>query len=196
MPIITPAYPSMCSTHNVNLQTQTIMTQEFKRGAEICDRITIGSAQWAELFEKHDFFYKYRYYLQVVASSGQADLQLKWSGTVESKIRQLILKLEFVPGLLLSHPFTKGFDRVSLTYNDEELRQVACGLIPPDVAARTQSSDLPETEDAAKKKVEEDQQEVENSGGRKIYTTTFYIGLTVAPKDRECHPPLRVAGSP
>ena len=33
MPIITPAYPSMCSTHNVTLSTQQIMTAEFKRGA-------------------------------------------------------------------------------------------------------------------------------------------------------------------
>lgn len=32
MPIITPAYPSMCSTHNVTQSTQMIMTQEFKRG--------------------------------------------------------------------------------------------------------------------------------------------------------------------
>lgn len=35
MPIITPAYPSMCSTHNVTLSTQSIMTAEFKRGAFI-----------------------------------------------------------------------------------------------------------------------------------------------------------------
>lgn len=35
MPIITPAYPSMCSTHNVTLSTQSIMTAEFKRGASM-----------------------------------------------------------------------------------------------------------------------------------------------------------------
>lgn len=32
MPIITPAYPSMCATHNVMASTQQIMTEEFKRG--------------------------------------------------------------------------------------------------------------------------------------------------------------------
>ena len=38
----------------------------------------IGTAEWSELFEKHDFFHKYRYYLQIVASAANADLQLKW----------------------------------------------------------------------------------------------------------------------
>lgn len=32
MPIITPAYPSMCATHNVTASTQMIMTEEFKKG--------------------------------------------------------------------------------------------------------------------------------------------------------------------
>lgn len=32
MPIITPAFPSMCATHNVCASTQMIMTGEFKKG--------------------------------------------------------------------------------------------------------------------------------------------------------------------
>jgi hypothetical protein len=32
MPIITPAYPAMCATHNVAASTQMIVTEEFKKG--------------------------------------------------------------------------------------------------------------------------------------------------------------------
>ena len=94
MPIITPAYPAMCSTHNVTASTQMIITSEFKRGiasifffasilthsigAEIVDKIIIGTAEWSELFAKHDFFHRYRYYLQVIASTGNAERQTKW----------------------------------------------------------------------------------------------------------------------
>lgn len=74
-----------------------IITSEFKRGiftnlfplqnvdsdthsigAEIVDKIIIGTAEWSELFAKHDFFHRYRYYLQVIASTGSSDRQIKW----------------------------------------------------------------------------------------------------------------------
>lgn len=47
-------------------------------GADIVDKVIVGSAQWSELFVKHDFFHKYRYYLQIIASTGDGDLQIKW----------------------------------------------------------------------------------------------------------------------
>lgn len=78
MPVITPAYPAMCSTHNVSQSTQAIMTKEFKRAADIVDKIVVRDAQWADLFEPVDFFSKYRYYLQITASSVDSDVQLKW----------------------------------------------------------------------------------------------------------------------
>lgn len=36
MPIITPAYPSMCSTHNVTDSTKTVMLSEFNDGTPCC----------------------------------------------------------------------------------------------------------------------------------------------------------------
>jgi len=71
-----------------------VMTEEFKKGltgisplgygtntslgADIVDKVIVGSADWSELFAKHDFFHKYRYYLQIIASTGDHDLQIKW----------------------------------------------------------------------------------------------------------------------
>ena len=54
------------------------MTQECKRAAAIVDKIVVGTGDWSELFAKHDFFYKYRYYLQIIASTGNSELQRKW----------------------------------------------------------------------------------------------------------------------
>ncbi|KAJ7055025.1 poly-A polymerase [Mycena amicta] len=164
MPIITPAYPAMCATHNVTASTQTIMTEEFKKAADTVDRVIVGKATWAELFAKHDFFHKYRYYLQVIASTGKPDLQLKWAGTVESRIRQLVMKLEFVESLTLAHPFTRGFEQTFYCLSDEEVRQVAQGTISDAVLRR--------------KKEEMD----EKDGGGVVYSTTFYIGLMIEPR--------------
>ncbi|KAG1763157.1 Poly(A) polymerase central domain-containing protein [Suillus occidentalis] len=164
MPIITPAYPAMCSTHNVTASTQMIVTEEFKKGADIVDKVIVGTASWSELFQKHDFFHKYRYYLQVIASTATADLQIKWAGTVESRIRQLVMKLEYVDSLILAHPFIKGFDQVLHCITEEEVRQVAQGQISDVVAKRTQA-DIEGLE-----------------GASTVHSTTFYIGLLIEPK--------------
>ncbi|KAF9226885.1 Poly(A) polymerase [Gyrodon lividus] len=164
MPIITPAYPAMCATHNVTASTQMIVTEEFKKGADIVDRVIVGTASWSELFAKHDFFHKYRYYLQVVASTDDSDLQIKWAGTVESRIRQLVMKLEYVDSLILAHPFIKGFEQMSHCISSEEVRQVAQGQISDAIIKRTKA-DMEGTQDAST-----------------VYSTTFYIGLLVEPK--------------
>ncbi|CAO1623547.1 unnamed protein product [Sympodiomycopsis kandeliae] len=182
MPIITPAYPSMCSTHNVTPSTQMIMTQECKLAAEVVDRIIVGTATWTELFKKHDFFYKYKYYLQIIASSGSSDLQLKWQGTVESKVRQLVMKVELVPTIVCAHPFIKGFDQISECHTDEEVRRVATGDIPDEVAQRTKLEKLPKDGEGAKAQDELAKQQTAQEGHRMIWTTTWYIGLEVQPR--------------
>lgn len=174
MPIITPAYPAMCSTHNVTESTQMIMTEELKKASEIVDRVMIGSTSWSELFAKHDFFHKYRYYLQVIASTGDPDLQIKWSGTVESRIRQLVMKLEYVDSLILAHPFIKGFEQTSYCASPDEIRAVAQG----------------EISEAIKKRKPEDIEGKE--GGGPVYSTTFYIGLAIEPKPAGTTGPRRL----
>ena len=166
MPIITPAYPSMCSTHNVTLSTQSVMTAEFKRAAEVVDKVFVGSAPWSELFAANDFFSRYKYYLQITASSADPDTQLKWEGTVESKVRQLVMKLEFVDTLDLAHPFIKGFERKSYCVTEAEQKAVATGEAPPEIDARTEADLVP-------------------GQGGVVYTTSFFIGLVIEKKPGE-----------
>ncbi|KAJ2816054.1 polynucleotide adenylyltransferase, partial [Coemansia furcata] len=94
MPIITPAYPSMCATHNVSQSTKYIIDAELKRGGEIVTKIMSGKAKWTELFEKSDFFRRYRYYLQVNVMSTDVESHNLLHGFVESRLRQYVAQLE------------------------------------------------------------------------------------------------------
>ncbi|KAJ3306686.1 polynucleotide adenylyltransferase [Kappamyces sp. JEL0829] len=174
MPVITPAYPSMCSTHNVTQSTQLITTAEFGRAAEIADRILLGQENWTTLFEKSDFFHKYKYYLQVCASSTSAEAQSKWSGLVESRLRQLIMKLELVENLEVAHPFIKTFERIQECRSEEEKVAAQNGKI-------IENSQQQEPTIAAA--VENGQTDPAAAPSTKIWTTIFYIGIGASKKD-------------
>lgn len=110
MPVITPAYPSMCATHNITTSTQKIILKELSRGAEIMAQISAGEKTWTALLERHRFFHDYKFYLCVVAATlGTDEDHLKWSGMIESKLRILVQKLEVADGIGLAHPYVKDF---------------------------------------------------------------------------------------
>ena len=78
MPVITPAYPSMCSTHNVTRSTLEVITSEFARAADISEKIMKGKLPWSALFVKHEFFLRYKYYLAITAASKSPETKVKW----------------------------------------------------------------------------------------------------------------------
>lgn len=80
------------------------------------------------------------------------------------------MKLEYVESLILAHPFIKGFDQVSYCLSEEEVRAVAQGEISDAVASRKK----------------EDIEGKEGAGP--VYSTTFYIGLAIEPKQRKFLP--------
>ncbi|KAK9464749.1 Poly(A) polymerase central domain-containing protein [Lipomyces arxii] len=185
MPIITPAYPSMCATHNISASTQKVIMSELKRGAGLMDEIMLGKLPWGELFTKHEFFHKYKYYLAIYASSkGTAEQQLKWSGLVESKLRLFVQKLEWIDSIELAHPYVKEFDQVHYCSDEEEARRIADGEQLQ--AATTKEADLVQSakieEEGAKG---EAMDKVETAGtddkAKKlvVYTTAFFIGLEI-----------------
>lgn len=111
MPVITPAYPSMCATHNITSSTMTQVMKELNRGAQITTNILCGKSTWDDLFERHRFFHEHKFYLCIVAATkGISDEHLKWSGMIESKLRLLVLKLELVDGVKLALPYFKTFE--------------------------------------------------------------------------------------
>ncbi|KAI9863370.1 MAG: polynucleotide adenylyltransferase [Trichoglossum hirsutum] len=187
MPIITPAYPSMCATHNITMSTKEIISNEMKRAAEIVDSIMIGQFQWKDLFSKHAFFTSgYKYYLSIVAASRSRETQLIWSGLVESKIRLLVSSLEQVEAIHLAHPFNKGFDRVHHCRTEDEVEKIINGDLQFQAKdVKTEKTDL--TSVPKSNSTGGVAENVENpNGGAKaeekadentIYTTTYYIGI-------------------
>ncbi|KAF3438619.1 hypothetical protein FNV43_RR21382 [Rhamnella rubrinervis] len=118
MPIITPAYPSMNSSYNVSSSTLRIMSNEFQRGSEICEAMETSKADWDTLFEPYPFFEAYKNYLQIEISAEDADDLRKWKGWVESRLRQLTLKLErHTYNMLQCHPHPGDFQDKSRPFH-------------------------------------------------------------------------------
>ncbi|KAK7267602.1 hypothetical protein RIF29_20280 [Crotalaria pallida] len=110
MPIITPTYPCMNSSYNVSSSTLRIMTDEFQRGNEICEAMEVNKTDWDTLFEPYPFFESYKHYLHMDVSAENADDLRKWKGWVESRLRQLTLKIErHTYGMLQCHPHPGDF---------------------------------------------------------------------------------------
>lgn len=63
--------------------------------------IELNKAQWSTLFEPYLFFELYKNYLQVDIVAEDADDLLAWKGWVESRLRQLTLKVLDVYRLVL-----------------------------------------------------------------------------------------------
>ncbi|BFZ11736.1 hypothetical protein BsWGS_14775 [Bradybaena similaris] len=103
MPIITPAYPQQNSTYNVTQSTRTIIMEEFHEGLNVVTHIYEGREEWSRLFERSDFFHKYKHYIVLKAIAEEEDHYLEWKGYVESKIRLLVGNLERNPIIKLAH---------------------------------------------------------------------------------------------
>uniref|UniRef100_A0ACD6AHR6 Uncharacterized protein n=1 Tax=Avena sativa TaxID=4498 RepID=A0ACD6AHR6_AVESA len=110
MPIITPAYPCMNSSYNVSTSTLRVMIEQFQFGNKICQEIELNKANWSALFEPFNFFEAYKNYLQVdIIAEDDEDLRL-WKGWVESRLRQLTLKIERdTYGKLQCHPYPSEY---------------------------------------------------------------------------------------
>ena len=195
MPVITPAYPSMCATHNISNFTKRIICREMERAFEIVEKIFSKQLRWKDLFSRHSFFTDgYKYYLGVIAASRSREAQLTWSGLVESKVRLLVSLLEHVESIELAHPFVKGFDRVHRCRTEEEVERILQGDLRFHAKrVQTESTDLvhghqPDRDPNGNTPAPPQNGGAPDSNGDDagngfrytIYTTTFYIGIEIA----------------
>ncbi|CAI6336331.1 unnamed protein product [Periconia digitata] len=165
MPVITPAYPQMCSTHGVTRSTKAVMEDEFQRGADITTKIQNGTSTWDELLQRHSFFTKdYPRYLSVIATSLTADADENFKGLVKSKITRLSRAIEDTdPNDKTARPYMKEFDRVHRCVNADQIERVKQGSM--DYLVKKGDSQNDETSADASNTL--------------VYTSTLYIGLYV-----------------
>jgi len=109
LPIITPAYPAMNSTHNVSASTKRLLLSEMQRAAETVLKVEQGLTRWDSLFERTQLFTLYKYYVRVDCLARTKAEHTKWQGYVESRVRFMLLRLEQTPGVAFAHPHTKTF---------------------------------------------------------------------------------------
>ena len=192
MPIITPAYPSMCATHNITISTKKVIEKEWERAGDLTDRIYVGQAQWRDLFAKHTFFTNdYKYYLSINSASRNKDAQHVWSGLVESKIRLLVQNLDNEPSIGIARPFNKGFSRVHNCKDEGEVDNVISGSLQfqaKDVGTQTTDTVNDPKHDAVAQGDTGDISMPTGNGEAKsndaqassMFTTTYYIGIELS----------------
>ncbi|KAJ2608008.1 polynucleotide adenylyltransferase [Coemansia sp. RSA 1365] len=199
MPIITPAYPSMCATHNVSQSTKQIIEMEVKRGLIIVDKVMQHETTWQDLFEKDEFFRRYKFYLQVNVSSTDGDVQHGLHGFIESRVRQYVTKLENTGQFVLIHPYIKSYDHDFVCKSDEEAQRIRAGfrpmqqetpaLVPDEESTDVPAAAVPEADQGNKEESSDsdgkaDKGDNKSSGDTgKIYTSAFYLGLLLMKRD-------------
>jgi len=99
MPIVTPAFPSMNSTHNVSETTRRIILEEIARGVKTVEQVEQGRSKWAEVYNQLPFFTQYRHFICIEVLAKSKPTFTKWIGWIESQLRRLVKHLEGVSSI-------------------------------------------------------------------------------------------------
>ncbi|KAF2430793.1 Poly(A) polymerase [Tothia fuscella] len=186
MPVITPAFPSMCATNNINHSTKSVIQKEMVRAKALTNDIFTKKVSWKKLFEKHTFFTEgYKYYLSVISGSKSKDGQQMWGGLVQSKLRHLVSGIaDWDTGVDLAHPYVKGFERVHRCATEEDVDAVLHGSMKFVVGSETVEGQESAKHKAAVAGVVDvqppDESRKVEEGVITMWTTTYYVGLELA----------------
>merc|ERR1712190_558638 len=116
MPVITPAFPAMNSTHNVSETTRRILLDEFRRGYDMVKQVESQKIEWNLVHEPYVFFTQFKHFIWLEVLTKNQEVYHKFRAWVESKLRLMTKQLEASSGLIL-HPSTEQYD---LTGRDSE----------------------------------------------------------------------------
>ncbi|KAI5174054.1 poly(A) polymerase [Nematocida sp. LUAm2] len=113
MPVITPVYPAICSTHNITTSTLTILKRELSRGIEIFEEIASNQISIREGLEKlcapTDFFSRHKnYFVMAIAGDNPKEFS-RFLGFSESRFRMFATKLENIENISLAYVFPKKY---------------------------------------------------------------------------------------
>ncbi|OAG29667.1 poly(A) polymerase [Nematocida displodere] len=130
MPVITPVYPSICSTHNVSVSTLTVMKRDFTRCASICEQVAAKTVEIDEgldaLCAPTDFFTRHKNYFAVAVAADNSAEFAKFMGFAETKVRILASKLENIENIAFAYVFPKTYTTTSTPATNYLLRTMEC----------------------------------------------------------------------
>uniref|UniRef100_K3WVK2 Poly(A) polymerase n=1 Tax=Globisporangium ultimum (strain ATCC 200006 / CBS 805.95 / DAOM BR144) TaxID=431595 RepID=K3WVK2_GLOUD len=108
MPIITPGFPAVNSSVNVNESTMRVLQEEFERGKRIMDEMQAkglsSPAVWHKLFAPTEFLVRYDHYLVIELRAQDDDELSEWANFVASRTRKLVETLQLTSSVESVHP--------------------------------------------------------------------------------------------
>ncbi|EME86652.1 uncharacterized protein MYCFIDRAFT_49534 [Pseudocercospora fijiensis CIRAD86] len=191
MPVITPAYPCMNSTHTITPSTMAVLKKESDRGEKIMNEIYEGKRPWKDLFAKHTFFSDaYQHYICIITAARTKDAQQAWSGLVQSRVKRLLAGIEQsdADSVKLVQPFNKGIARRHECKSEADIEKTLAGGLECQVGESKTADQSAEVKAQVAAHEEDDGSTLANAAAdgttiekkdniTEIWTTTFYLGI-------------------
>lgn len=195
MPVITPSYPSMCSTHNVTQTAMTVIKRELDKAQTVAEEIMQDKRPWKDLFKKHTFFTEdFKYYIAVISCSRTKEAHNKWSTFIESKVRHLATKLDMHPDIVMARPFNKGIERLHRCQTDAQYGEIQGGsvayVVDPEATKPEATKTEVKSEDKANKVKADDTEAATTATGTKPEEANGVVKVEDVPEHK---PPTETA---
>ena len=124
MPIISPAYPQINTTHTVSGAAFRVIQEELQAAAQLSSAAGIGGCysldEWLEISGQQEpthrsFLRRYPKYLYIEVSAEQGNARrAQWFALAKAWLRHVVTKLESADELARAHLFPSSFDLATM----------------------------------------------------------------------------------